>query len=100
MVNDAGPAGKNAKYVLVIMGSGAGVVEEYLTKMGDKAGTRDLSLSLSCLSYPYFRRILLLMRQGQGLWLPQCPSLQVGRIRKVYGRFGTSKWKVRNERYF
>lgn len=44
VVNDAGPAGKNAKYVLVIMGSGAGVVEEYLTKMGDKAGTRDLSL--------------------------------------------------------
>ena len=30
-------AGKSAKYVLIIMGSGAGVVEEYLTKMGDKA---------------------------------------------------------------
>lgn len=44
MANDAGPEGKNAKYVLVIMGSGAGVVEEYLTKMGDKAGTTDLSL--------------------------------------------------------
>lgn len=29
--------GKSAKYVLIIMGSGAGVVEEYLTKMGDKA---------------------------------------------------------------
>lgn len=75
MVNDAGPAGKNAKYVLVIMGSGAGVVEEYLTKMGDKAGTRDLSLLI------FESRLchgILLMRQGQGLWLPQCPSLQVG----------------------
>jgi len=33
-----GASGKSAKYVLIIMGSGAGVVEEYLTKMGDKAG--------------------------------------------------------------
>ena len=30
--------GKNAKYVLVVMGSGAGVVEEYLQKMGPKVG--------------------------------------------------------------
>ena len=29
-----------AKYVLVLMGSGAGVVEEYLAKMGDKAPMR------------------------------------------------------------
>ena len=29
--------GPRAKYVLILMGSGAGVVEEYLAKMGDKA---------------------------------------------------------------
>ena len=38
---------KSAKYVLVIMGSGAGVVEEYLTKMGDKASAMEWSIHLT-----------------------------------------------------
>lgn len=101
---------KSAKYVLIIMGSGAGVVEEYLTKMGDKAkdcGCLNVHLyrpwsekhflaALPALSGLRAVAVCNKMKDpaahGEPLFLDVCTSLQRANCtaRVINGRYGLS----------
>ncbi|CAJ1388754.1 unnamed protein product, partial [Effrenium voratum] len=101
---------KNAKYVLVVMGSGAGVVEEYLQKMGPKAkdcGCLNVHLYrpwsekhfLAALPYLGSMRAVAVCNKmkdpaahGEPLFLDVCTSLQRAgcTANVINGRYGLS----------
>eukprot|EP00930_Biecheleria_cincta_P033054 TRINITY_DN228_c0_g1_i1.p1 TRINITY_DN228_c0_g1~~TRINITY_DN228_c0_g1_i1.p1 ORF type:complete len:1881 (-),score=444.47 TRINITY_DN228_c0_g1_i1:541-5724(-) len=102
--------GANAKYIIVIMGSGAGVVEEYLAKMGDKA--KDCGVLQIRLYRPWSEKHVLAAlptlsgikavavcnkmkdpaAPGEPLYMDMCATLQRARCDAtiVNGRFGLS----------
>lgn len=101
--------GRNAKYVIVVMGSGSGVVEEYLDKFGEQDSEIGLlkvhlwrpwsdAHFLAALPVKTLKAIAVLNKtkdpaaSGEPLYLDVCATLQgAGMTTKVVnGRFGLS----------